>query len=81
VRLVSGVEHHLAVSQDSLGLPKVNHGRVGKPMPEWRCSRLHHWKLLAKSAAVFDRAEAIREFRAVLHVRNWLSEYGLSSDT
>ena len=27
VRSVSGIEHHLALSQDVLGLAKMNHGR------------------------------------------------------
>jgi hypothetical protein len=37
-------------------------------------------ELLAEGAAVLDAAESVRE-RAIFQVRNWLSEYGLSSET
>ena len=64
--MVSGVEHHLTVGKDGLGLPKVHHGRgqqadagvamlVVVPLE----------KLLAKGAAVLDAAEAIRKIRPI----------------
>jgi len=36
---------------------------------------------LAKGTRVLDGAEALRELGPVLEVLNWLSEYGLSSET
>ena len=60
MRLVGGVEHHLAVGQDSLGLTEMNHGRRQQadagvamllvvPLEE----------LLTEGAAVLDRAKSI----------------------
>ena len=57
VRLVSGIEHHLAVCQDGLGVAEMNHGRgqhadagvamlLVVPLKE----------LLAEGAAVLDAA-------------------------
>lgn len=65
--MIGGIEHHLAVGQDALGLPKVNHGR-GQHADAGVAMLLvvPLEKLLAEGAAVLDAAEAIREFRAVL---------------
>ena len=68
MRLGSGVEHHLAVCKDGLGLAEINHARGQQadarvavllvvPLEE----------LLTEGAAVLDAAGAIRELRAVLH--------------
>ena len=80
--MVSGVEHHLAVGQDGLGVAEMNHGR-GQQADAGVAMLLvvPLEKLLAKSTAVLDAAEAIGKLRRYFMVRNWLSEYGLSSDT
>jgi hypothetical protein len=44
VRLVSGIEHHLAGDLDGLGFAGMDHGGVSKAMPEWRCTSLYDWK-------------------------------------
>ena len=83
--MVSGVEHHLAVGQDGLGFPEVHHGRgqqADAGVAVLFVVPLE--KLLAESAAILDATEAIRKIRAsgrYFMVRNWLSEYGLSSET
>jgi hypothetical protein len=82
VSLIGRIEHELPVSQYSLGLSEVNHRRGEQADP--RVTMLlvvPVEELLAEGAAVLDAAETIREIRAILQVRNWLSEYGLSSET
>ena len=65
---VSSIEHQLAVGQDGRCLSEVDHRRgqqtnAGVAM----LFVIPLEKLLTESAAVLDAAEAIREFRAVLH--------------
>jgi len=68
VRLVGRVEHRLTVGQDGLGLTEMDHSRGQQggagvavlfvvPLEE----------LLTEGTAVLNAAEAIREFRTVLH--------------
>ena len=68
--LISGIEHDLAVGQDGLGLPEMDHGRseqanAGMAVlfvvpPE---------KLLTEGTTVLDAAETIREYRPVSRSR------------